>query len=471
MSRMSAGRDKNDSQVQVAYLVSRRAPLAYSVILQEARRLSYLGVAMQVVLFDARSRRLYRLTLESNTERGLVLYTQLGELPCSAWARLKTWITRPLACLRGRRAARLLPRTEDPDAGGPQHEVQLAVRLAAWLRRQGFTHVHAQSTSPTSRLAHLMAASCGLGYSLTLVGADAFAADRHRRLRVEVEAAVFVRCLGRYGRVALRHIAPSVPEHKLEVVPPGVDTMIFQPVVFRRHPQPCEIVSVGRLEAARGQDTLLAACAQLVARGHDIRLRLIGEGPDEERLRARSASLGLAERVSFEGKIDPIGLRRFYLRTDIFALANTTAGLSVALMEAMAMAIPCVSTTAPGLSELIRPERDGLLVAPGAADRMADALERLVMDADLRRRLGQAGLVRVLERYELESCALALSVVLARHLGPDAPRGRQALVASLPARRADTCRGTRRPTPSVRGRGRYRDHDRQLLATLAALAA
>jgi colanic acid/amylovoran biosynthesis glycosyltransferase len=83
-------------------------------------------------------------------------------------------------------------------------------------------------------------------------------------------------------------------------------------------------------------------------------------------------------------------------------LASFAEGLPIALMEAMAMEIPCVSTFVAGIPELIRDGREGLLVPPSSEHTLAVALQQLTCDLELRRRLAVAGRSRVCESYDLE---------------------------------------------------------------------
>jgi glycosyltransferase involved in cell wall biosynthesis len=88
-------------------------------------------------------------------------------------------------------------------------------------------------------------------------------------------------------------------------------------------------------------------------------------------------------------------------KADIFALASFAEGIPVALMEAMAMGIPCVSTSVAGIPELIQDKVDGLLVPPSSVESFASAIESLVLDQALRKRLGASGRAHVVEHYNL----------------------------------------------------------------------
>ncbi|MGC0418500.1 glycosyltransferase [Embleya sp. AB8] len=167
------------------------------------------------------------------------------------------------------------------------------------------------------------------------------------------------------------------------------------------------VVALGRLSFEKGYDLLLEAWAE-VARGRpEWRLRLYGSGPEEARLRAQTAALGLADRVEFAGRTaDVEGALR---AASVFAAPSRAEGFPISLMEAMAMGVPSVAfDCAPGVREIVTHERNGLLVPRGNTREFAAALERLIDDRELRDRLGEQGLKdvtrfapeAVLERWE-----------------------------------------------------------------------
>ena len=123
-----------------------------------------------------------------------------------------------------------------------------------------------------------------------------------------------------------------------------------------------EIISVGRLAPAKGTLILLNACKALVDRGHRLRLRLVGDGPDRKRLELAAQRLGISEHVIFEGARSHDRVLELYRRADIFALASFAEGIPVVLMEAMALGLPCVSTRITGIPELIEDGSFGYLM-------------------------------------------------------------------------------------------------------------
>jgi glycosyltransferase involved in cell wall biosynthesis len=117
-----------------------------------------------------------------------------------------------------------------------------------------------------------------------------------------------------------------------------------------------------------------------------------------------------------EGAVNQDAIRQFYASADAFVLASFAEGIPVVLMEAMAMELPCVATWVNGVPELIRDQIDGLLVPPSDTGQLKLAIERLLDDEQLRRRLGQSARRRVVEHYNLHTNVDRLSEVFHRRL-------------------------------------------------------
>ncbi len=159
------------------------------------------------------------------------------------------------------------------------------------------------------------------------------------------------------------------------------------------------IGTVGRLEERKGHDQLLLAL-QRFATGVDAQRPqglFVGDGPLRGRLEAQARELGLGDDVRFAGTVRDV--RPFLAAMDVFVLPSLAEGMSNALMEAMAAARPVVATAVGGNPELIAHRRTGLLVAPGDAAGIADAVQTLLRDEGLAHELAAAAQTRVAERY------------------------------------------------------------------------
>jgi glycosyltransferase involved in cell wall biosynthesis len=160
------------------------------------------------------------------------------------------------------------------------------------------------------------------------------------------------------------------------------------------------VVRLGRLSFEKGTDMLLEAWAEVTRRFPEWRLRLYGSGPDEESLQRQSEELGLTGSVEFAGPTSDV--EGALTQASIFALSSREEGFPMSILEAMAYGLPTVTfDCAPGVRELITHEADGLIVAPGNTVQFAEALQRLMDDAGLRAKLGEAARTSV-QRFSTE---------------------------------------------------------------------
>jgi colanic acid/amylovoran biosynthesis glycosyltransferase len=249
-------------------------------------------------------------------------------------------------------------------------------------------------------------------YSMMLHGPDEFYDVNKFYLRQKVEQAAFVLCISDYTRSQAMKVSDPAHWGKLHVIRLGVDLVRFtpNPAVDRR--SSVEILCIGRLVPTKGHLILLHSFAHLVKSGYDLRLRLIGDGAGRCTLESFISSEQLETRVILEGALNHEATRQKLSHADIFVLSSFAEGLPVALMEAMAMEIPCISTFVAGIPELIRDGLDGLLVPASSEQALSAALERLISDAELRRRFAIAGRQRVEEFYDLQKNVRSLAATL-----------------------------------------------------------
>jgi glycosyltransferase involved in cell wall biosynthesis len=143
---------------------------------------------------------------------------------------------------------------------------------------------------------------------------------------------------------------------------------------------------------------------------------LAGGGTDESSLRQRAAQIENSQSVIFEGAVNQNYIRTLYAKADLFCIPSFAEGIPVVLMEAMAMGIPSVTTHVAGIPELIRDGVDGLLVAPSDLEGLVEALEKLMGDVDLRKRIARNGRARVLEQYDLRRNVEKLATIFDEHI-------------------------------------------------------
>lgn len=158
------------------------------------------------------------------------------------------------------------------------------------------------------------------------------------------------------------------------------------------------ILFVGRLETRKGIDTLLEAAPKLLAKHGDAVLDIVGDDTipradgttykDEFLKRALAPSL--RDRIRFHGRVDEDRLRAFYRDCDIFVAPSRYESFGLVFLEAMVFGKPVVAGNAGGAPEVVTHGKTGLLVAPGDAEALHAALDRLVSDPTLRAGMGEA---------------------------------------------------------------------------------
>lgn len=154
---------------------------------------------------------------------------------------------------------------------------------------------------------------------------------------------------------------------------------------------------VARLVPIKDHDTFLKAAALVAARHARARFLIVGDGERRAELEALSRSLGIGDRVMFLGwRRD---LDRIYADLDVVALTSQNEGSPVSLIEAMTAQCAVVSTSVGGVPDLIQDRVDGLLVPPGRAEVVAQALHELLADPVLRRSLGLAAGAKAYPAY------------------------------------------------------------------------
>lgn len=170
-------------------------------------------------------------------------------------------------------------------------------------------------------------------------------------------------------------------------------------------PEPL-VLAVSRLSREKGIDVLLRA---LAATESHCRCGIAGDGPERSRLEGLAGELGLQDRVTFLGFV-PFGerLSALYDRADLVALPSRTEGLPSVLLEAMAAGSAIVASSVGGIGQMLRHEKEGLLVPPDSPAALASAFDLLLTDPDRRQALAEAARRRARERRGLDGVEFLL---------------------------------------------------------------
>jgi glycosyltransferase involved in cell wall biosynthesis len=153
------------------------------------------------------------------------------------------------------------------------------------------------------------------------------------------------------------------------------------------------------MTAIKRVEDVVAAFAKLRRRGVEATLCLIGDGPDRVPVERLAHELGVMRDVLFLGYQRDVA--SYYSLIDALVLASANEGTPVVAIESLAAGKPVVSTRVGGVPDVVSDGEDGILVPPGDVDGLAEALERLAHDPDLRARYGRLGRELVVPRYRV----------------------------------------------------------------------
>ncbi len=323
----------------------------------------------------------------------------IGALSLDVWAAAARELARnPLA------VAQAFARVFGPRYSLRSKLVNLAVfpkgvALAARLRELAPDHIHVHWLTAPSTTVYIASMLTGIPWSMTAHAHDIFADNL---VPQKVAHASFVRVISRRNCAHLKELVAAGDAGRCAVVYLGVELperAVEPPVRVPR------IVSSARLHPMKGHRYLLEALATLRRRGIAFDCDLIGDGELRGELEATAARLGIADRVHFLGSVphDEMLRRLSEGEYDLAAVPSVELpamfdGIPVALTEAAAAGLPIVATDAGSIAEVVTKE-SGLLVPQRDSAALADALERLLNDRELRLRMGRAGRAWVLEHF------------------------------------------------------------------------
>lgn len=404
--------------VKVAYLVNQYPATSHSFIRREIVALEAQGVLVErfsirpppAQLVDPGDVAEHAKTREVLRAGPLGL---LKALLATAFSAPGTWF----AALR--MALRMGGRS---DRGRLRHLIYLAEAclLLGWLRAAGVHHLHAHFGTNPAAVALLTRMLGGPPYSFTVHGPDEFDHPVELSLGEKIAHASAVVAVSEYGKSQLYRWIPHTAWPKVHVVRCGVDAAFLaagpQPISDNRR-----MVCIGRLAEQKGQLLILEALASLASQGIAVELVLAGDGAMRPVVEERVRELGLQGAVRITGWVSNEVIRTELLGARVLLLPSFAEGLPVALMEALALGRPAITTYVAGIPELVENRVNGWLIPAGSVTAMAGAIkEALDTPVGELARMGRAGAAAVAARHDVHLEAGRLATIFrlsARHPG------------------------------------------------------
>ena len=272
-----------------------------------------------------------------------------------------------------------------------------AAYYALVFRKFEIGHIHAHFAAAASEYAMMISRISGIPYSFTPHAYDIFIKPKF--VKEKVIFADFVVSKTEYNRRFLEENYPGINGDKIHVIHYGIDLERFTPAEYDvSRNLPFTILSVARLVEKKGHKYLLEACNILTKKGiSNFVCKIIGDGPLKGDLEELALSFGLSENVQFIGALPSDKVLLVLKESDLFVLPCIIAkdgdmdGMPNALIEAMALGKPVISTYISGIPELIK-DGAGILVPPEDPEALAKALEEIyLMVPETRMAMGQKG--------------------------------------------------------------------------------
>jgi glycosyltransferase involved in cell wall biosynthesis len=211
----------------------------------------------------------------------------------------------------------------------------------------------------------------------------------------------------------------DLPDDLVTVIPNGIDAEVFKPASEPQREESrdamgisrdCFVIGgVGRLVAQKNFTLFMDIAARVLSGNPSAVFVIAGTGPQGEELKAKAATLGIADRVRFLGHVsDRLAL---YHALDALLMTSDFEGTPMVLLEAMACGLPVVASAVDGIAEVCSDGKDAILVAPGDEPRFASSVEYILRNPQIGRDLGKEARNAIVERYEIRGLVTGIERV------------------------------------------------------------
>jgi colanic acid/amylovoran biosynthesis glycosyltransferase len=285
--------------------------------------------------------------------------------------------------------------------------------IADQVRRFRIGHFHAHfATRPTS-LAFFAAMISGLPYSFSAHAMDIFKSHlSNSALARKIEHARFVVTISEFNRRLLEKIVPEYSP-KIVRIYNGIDLERFTPTEARPA-GPFTFLCVARLVEKKGHTILLDACGKLKEKGVPFECRIIGKGRLRSPLQTQIKEMDLGGHVKLLGPLRSGEVLEQFREAHASVLPcvegsdGNKDGLPVSIVEALACGVPVVTTPMTGIPEVVEHEKNGLLVPFHDVGRLAEEMERIVMDTALYENLRVQARSSVVAAFDMRNTIMQL---------------------------------------------------------------
>ncbi len=203
----------------------------------------------------------------------------------------------------------------------------------------------------------------------------------------------------------------ELSESKLDIIPFGVDTSFYKPVNVVKNKEIFQILSVGYLIERKGFTYLISSIKEVLKEHGNIKLNIVGSGPEEQKIKNHITNLNLEEHVEIISNISDEELLKMYNSSDLFVLPSivdsqgNTEGLGVVLIEAMACKLPVIGSNIGGIPDIVEDGVTGLLVPQKNVSELSKSINKIIENPDISERIAEKGYKMVKSNFSWERIA------------------------------------------------------------------
>ena len=278
---------------------------------------------------------------------------------------------------------------------------KIAGSYALLVEKHKPDHIHAHFASLAGEYAMLIAMLLDIPYTFTAHGwHDIFEYPPHDFHQRGIRAQRVI-TVSQYNKDYMVQKF-GIPEEKISVIHCGIRPQLFT-TSGRTEGRELRILSIARLHPIKGVEYLVKACKLLKEWDNRFSCHIIGDGELREQITGLIQKLGLEQEVILEGAQPAGEVRRHLALADVYVNSSLCEGLAVSIMEAMAARLPVVATRVTGIAELIEDNVNGYLVEPKNETELAAALQKMILNPDRQKKMGEISRKRIETDFTLEA--------------------------------------------------------------------
>ncbi len=286
-----------------------------------------------------------------------------------------------------------------------------------WAAKNNMDRLHAHFLTTPTTVAMIAGKVADIPYSATAHAFDITSEDprlKNGSVSLKCRNADVIITISEYNRRDILSRWPELASIRLEVIYNGIDTALFAPTgdtTPLAHDGTVKVLTVSSLIEKKGHDYMIRAIAKLRDEGVDVRLDIYGEGSWRDTFAELITELGHEDGIALHGPTNQREVVELCQSADIFGLAcvlvasGDADGLPTVLIEALAAALPTISTQVTGVPEIVIDGKTGLCVAPRDVDALAEAVKWMIDNPEQARAYGQAGRELVTGTFERKIAA------------------------------------------------------------------